>query len=74
VRAAVDVPVAAYQVSGEFAMLHAAARNGWLDLDRAMWETALGLRRAGADLLITYFARELAERIGAGRAVAEAAR
>ena len=69
VRERVDVPVVAYQVSGEFAMLHAAADRGWIDLPRAMQETAIGLRRAGADLLITYFARELA----AGLAAASAA-
>jgi len=60
VREEVNVPVVAYQVSGEFAMLHAAAERGWIDLPRAMNETAISLRRAGADLLITYFARELA--------------
>jgi porphobilinogen synthase len=70
VREAVSVPVAAYQVSGEYAMLHAAAERGWLDLERAMWESAIGLRRAGADLLVTYFARALAERIGGGRTLA----
>jgi porphobilinogen synthase len=74
VRERVDVPVAAYQVSGEYAMLHAAAERGWLDLERAMWETVLGLRRAGTDLVITYFARVLAERIAEGSAAAEAAR
>ena len=61
VRKAVNVPVVAYQVSGEFSMLHAAAERGWIDLPRAMNETAIALRRAGADLLITYFARELAQ-------------
>jgi porphobilinogen synthase len=61
VREAVDVPVATYQVSGEYAMLHAAAERGWMDLERARWETVLGLRRAGADLVITYFARAIAE-------------
>ena len=60
VREVVEVPVVAYQVSGEFAMLHAAADRGWLDLDRAMLETAISLRRAGADILITYFAKPLA--------------
>jgi porphobilinogen synthase len=60
VRDAVDVPVVAYQVSGEFSMLHAAADRGWIDLPRAMNETSIALRRAGADILITYFARELA--------------
>ena len=60
VRDVVDVPVVAYQVSGEYAMLHAAAERGWVDLDRAMLETAISLRRAGADILITYFAKPLA--------------
>jgi porphobilinogen synthase len=72
VREAVNVPVAAYNVSGEYAMLHAAAERGWLDLERAMWETTLGLRRAGADLVITYFARTIAERLAEGRMAAEA--
>lgn len=74
VRDVVEVPVAAYQVSGEYAMLHAAAEQGWLDLERAMWETTLGIRRAGADLVITYFARTLAERLAEGRAAFEAQR
>ena len=60
VREVVDVPLVAYQVSGEFAMLHAAAERGWLDLDRAMLETVVSLRRAGVDIVITYFARPLA--------------
>ena len=61
VRDEVNVPVVAYQVSGEFSMMHAAAERGWIDLPRAMNETAISLRRAGADLVITYFARQLAE-------------
>lgn len=61
IRERVEVPVAAYQVSGEYAMLHAAADRGWVDLPRAMHETTMALRRAGADLVITYFARALAE-------------
>jgi porphobilinogen synthase len=72
VREAVDVPIAAYQVSGEYAMLHAAAERGWLELSRAMWESTLGIRRAGADLVISYFARPLAESLAEGRAAAEA--
>ncbi|MDP3720666.1 MAG: porphobilinogen synthase [Acidobacteriota bacterium] len=60
VREVVEVPVVAYQVSGEYSMLHAAAERGWIDLDRAMLETAISLRRAGADILITYFAKPLA--------------
>ncbi|HEY3215028.1 MAG TPA: porphobilinogen synthase [Candidatus Eisenbacteria bacterium] len=73
-REAVRVPVASYQVSGEFAMLQAAADRGWLDLERGMWETTLGLRRAGADLIVTYFARALAERLNEVRAASEAVR
>jgi porphobilinogen synthase len=65
VRDNVDVPVVAYQVSGEYSMLHAAAERGWLDLTRAMWETTIALRRAGADLVITYFAREIATALAA---------
>jgi porphobilinogen synthase len=68
IRDRVEVPVAAYQVSGEFSMLHAAAERGWIDLPRAMHETAIALRRAGADVLITYFARELATALAAPRA------
>jgi porphobilinogen synthase len=72
IRERVDVPVVAYQVSGEFSMLHAAAERGWVDLPRAMHETSLALRRAGADILITYFSRELATSL-AGPQVAAAA-
>jgi porphobilinogen synthase len=60
VRRAVDVPLVAYQVSGEYAMLEAAARNGWLDHDRAVLESLLAIKRAGADLIITYYAERLA--------------
>ena len=49
-------PLAAYQVSGEYAMIHAAADRGWIDLDRAMMESLIGIRRAGADVIISYFA------------------
>jgi porphobilinogen synthase len=63
VRDAVEVPVAVYQVSGEFAMIHAAAERGWIDLNAAMWETSIALRRAGASILITYFAREIAMKL-----------
>ncbi len=61
VRDAVDVPVAAYQVSGEMAMLEAAAANGWLDRERAMLEMLTGIRRAGADIVLTYWATEAAQ-------------
>ena len=60
VRGAVRVPVVAYQVSGEYAMLEAAARNGWLDHDRAVLESLMAIKRAGADLIITYYAELLA--------------
>ena len=56
-------PTAAYQVSGEYAMLKAAGRNGWIDERRAMLESLTGIRRAGADIVITYFAREAARAI-----------
>jgi porphobilinogen synthase len=55
-----DVPLAAYQVSGEFAMIEAAARNGWIDHDRAMMESLISIRRAGADVIISYFAKPAA--------------
>jgi porphobilinogen synthase len=61
------VPTFAYQVSGEFAMIHAAARNGWLDGDRAMMESLLAFKRAGADGVLTYFAPVVAETLNAAR-------
>ena len=60
VREFADVPVAAYHVSGEYAMLHAAAERGWLDLRTAALEATTAIRRAGADLILTYFAKDLA--------------
>jgi porphobilinogen synthase len=60
-------PVAAYQVSGEFAMIRAAAERGWIDCERAMMDSLLGIRRAGADVIITYFAREAARVLTASR-------
>jgi porphobilinogen synthase len=60
VRAHVTVPVAAYQVSGEYSMIKAAAAQGWLDESRAMMESLLGIKRAGADLILTYFAKDAA--------------
>ncbi|HEX4769971.1 MAG TPA: porphobilinogen synthase [Bryobacteraceae bacterium] len=62
-RRAVNVPVGAYQVSGEFSMIVAAANNGWLDLDRTILETLTGIRRAGADFILTYFAKRATELI-----------
>lgn len=55
-----DLPVAAYQVSGEYSMLHAAAAHGWLDLRRCALESLMSIKRAGADLILTYFAKEVA--------------
>ena len=63
-RATFDIPIAAYQVSGEFAMLKAAAQQGWLDHDRVMMESLLSIKRAGADLILTYFAKEAAAKLG----------
>ena len=60
VAASVDVPVAAYQVSGEYAMVEAAAANGWMDRDRAILETLTSIRRAGASIILTYWAEEAA--------------
>jgi porphobilinogen synthase len=63
VRETVDRPVAAYQVSGEYAMLHAAADRGWLDLDAVAMESLLACRRAGADLIVSYFSERIAPRL-----------
>ena len=59
-RERVDVPIGAYQVSGEYSMLQAAFQKGWLDPSRAMLESLVGIRRAGADFIVTYFAKEAA--------------
>ena len=56
-----DVPLAAYQVSGEYAMIEAAAQNGWIDRERVMMESLLGIRRAGAGVIVTYYAKEAAK-------------
>jgi porphobilinogen synthase len=61
---AVGVPVAAYQVSGEYAMVEAAAANGWLDRDRVITETLTSIRRAGAGVILTYWATEVARQLG----------
>jgi porphobilinogen synthase len=63
VAASVTVPVAAYQVSGEYAMVEAAAARGWLDRDRAVSETLTAIRRAGADIIFTYWATEVARKL-----------
>ena len=65
VKAEFGMPTAAYHVSGEYAMLKAAARNGWIDEPRAMMETLTAIRRAGADIIITYYAREAARLLSA---------
>ena len=59
-----DVPIAAYQVSGEYSMIMAAARNGWLDRDRAMMESLTSIARAGAGIILTYFAKPAARLLG----------
>src|SRR5215472_13509234 len=59
-----DVPLAAYQVSGEYAMIEAAARNGWIDRDRVMMEALLSIRRAGASIILTYYAKDAARLLG----------
>jgi porphobilinogen synthase len=56
-----EVPLGAYQVSGEFSMIMAAVRNGWLDYERAMMETLISIRRAGAQIILTYFAKDAAK-------------
>jgi len=64
VRERFDLPIAAYQVSGEYAMIKAAARLGWIDEERVALESLTSIKRAGADIILTYYARELAERLG----------
>ncbi len=63
-RDSFDEPLAAYQVSGEFSMIMAAARNGWIDLDRAILESLTCIRRAGADFILTYFSQAAARLLG----------
>ena len=67
VKEAFRVPTYAYQVSGEYAMLHAAAQNGWLDGERAVMESLIGFKRAGADGVLTYFAPRAAQKLRAAR-------
>jgi len=64
VREISDVPITAYQVSGEYAMVKAAAERGWIDGDRIMLEILTAIRRAGADVIFTYFAEEAARQLG----------
>ncbi len=63
-RARFDAPLAAYQVSGEYAMIEAAARNGWIDRERIILESLTAIRRAGADIILTYFAKDAARLLG----------
>jgi porphobilinogen synthase len=66
VREEIDLPVAAYNVSGEFAMIKAADKLGWLDGNKAMMESLVAIKRAGADMILTYFAKEAAKELGSG--------
>jgi porphobilinogen synthase len=63
-RARFDLPIAAYQVSGEYAMIEAAARNNWIDRDRVMMESLTSIRRAGASIILTYYAKDAAKLLG----------
>jgi porphobilinogen synthase len=63
VRQMTDLPLAAYNVSGEFAMIKAAAQRGWLDEERAMLEALISIKRAGADIIISYFAKDAVRRL-----------
>jgi porphobilinogen synthase len=63
VKGGTTLPVAAYQVSGEYAQIHAAAKAGWLDLEKARDEALIGIKRAGADIILTYFAKAVAEKL-----------
>ena len=63
-RARFDLPLAAYQVSGEYAMIEAAARNGWIDRERVLMESLVSIRRAGASIILTYYAKEAARLLG----------
>ena len=60
VKEAFGMPTAAYQVSGEYALIKAAAGTGWVDEERVVWESLVSIKRAGADLIVTYFAKDVA--------------
>lgn len=64
VAEASDVPVAAYQISGEYSMIEAAAQRGWIDRDAAILESLTGIKRAGAQIILTYWATEVARKLG----------
>ena len=63
IRDTFDVPLAAYQVSGEYLMIKSAAKDGWIDEEKVMMESLLGIKRAGADMILTYFAKDVAARL-----------
>jgi porphobilinogen synthase len=65
VRERFDVPLAAYHVSGEYALIKAAAQKGWIDEERVMLETLTSIKRAGADIILTYYARDAIRALGA---------
>ncbi|MBK9991216.1 MAG: porphobilinogen synthase [Verrucomicrobia bacterium] len=67
VREATRLPIAAYQVSGEYAQLHAAAKMGWLDLEKTRYESLIAIKRAGADMILTYFAKDMAAELKLGK-------
>jgi porphobilinogen synthase len=66
VKEAYGMPTAAYQVSGEYSMIRAAAERGWIDGERVMLESLIAIKRAGADMILTYFARDAARALAAG--------
>ncbi len=63
-RDAFDIPIAAYQVSGEYLMIKSAAKDGWIDEEKVALESLIGIKRAGADMILTYFAKDVASRLG----------
>lgn len=63
-RDAFDIPIAAYQVSGEYLMIKSAGKDGWIDEEKVALESLIGIKRAGADMILTYFAKDVARRLG----------
>jgi porphobilinogen synthase len=63
-RDAFDLPIAAYQVSGEYLMIKSAAKDGWIDEEKVAMESLIGIKRAGADMILTYFAKDVAAKLG----------
>ena len=64
-----DLPIAAYQVSGEYAQIHAAAKLGWLDFEKTRDESLISIKRAGSDMIFTYFATEIAKNLKSGNGI-----